>query len=185
MRHTIRLIAVTMVLAGPALSGAPAAQGGAAPPKAASDIRLTTTAGFTVDYPKKDWTVLGGTGASVVVFFHKSKEATVAVERTKLRRALASSDITDQTAALEVEDWQNRRPLATGFSSQIKDYGDGRFIVIDFAQPGPLGPERVRMYTTSRGLDRFRVICTTTQGTLEKYLDTCHKIALSLTPTPQ
>jgi len=54
----------------------------------------------------------------------------------------------------------------------------------DLMQPGAQGSERVRMYTLPRGADWFRGICTTTQDSFEKYLDTCHRIALSLTPTP-
>jgi hypothetical protein len=174
---------MVMVVIGLSVSVATQSQGPSV--KAGSDNRLITTVGFTVDYPKKDWTVLGGAGASVVVLFHKSKEATVAIERTRMGRALAPSDITALTADLDAKEWQNRRPQATGFSSQLQNYGGAPFIVIDFSQPGPQGPERVRMYSMPRGLDQFRVICTTTQGTFEKYLETCHKIALSLTPTPQ
>jgi hypothetical protein len=184
MHETLRLLAATMILGGIMGSGAPMAQEGA-PPKAASDNRLTTAAGFTVDYPKKDWMVLSGTGSSLVVLFPKSRELTVAIERTKAGRALAPSDITNQTAGFEVEYWQGRRPQATLVSQNFTDYLGARSMVIDFTQPGPQGPERVRLYSMPRGLDWFRVICTTPQGTFEKYKDTCHKIALSLTPTPQ
>jgi hypothetical protein len=39
----------------------------------------------------------------------------------------------------------------------------------------------VRLYTLPRGTDLFRAICTTTQPTFDKYKETCHRIALSVT----
>jgi hypothetical protein len=160
--------------------GAPAA---AAKPLARTDQRLESGTGFSVDFPKKDWQPLFGSGSSLIVLFHRSREVTVAVERTRVANVLAPSEITvETTAKLEIEDWMLRRPLATGFAPQIVPHEGERIIVIDFNQPGPRGLERVRMYTLPRGHDWFRVICTTTPATYEKYLDTCHKIALSLTP---
>lgn len=182
MHCSRRVVVLLALLIGPAASIAPTAQD-AGPPKASTDTRLSTMSGFTIDYPKKDWTPLAGAGSSLIVFFHKTREATVAVERTKVGRPLAPSDITEQTATLEVEDWQNRRPQASGFSHQFMEYAGTRLMIIDFSQPGSQGPERVRMYTMPRGVDWYRVICTTTQSSFEKYRETCHKIALSLTPT--
>ena len=185
MHHTTRLIWVLAIIcAQSSLSGASPFQATGGPPaQAASDNRLTTLGGFTVDYPKKDWQMLVGAGSSLVVFFHKTREATVAIERTKVR-PLAQNDITDQTVKLELEDWQARRPLSSALGKQLLNIAGGRFIMIDLLQPGPQGSERVRMYTLPRGADWFRVVCTTTQDSFEKYLDTCHRIALSLTPTP-
>jgi hypothetical protein len=185
MHHTIRLMIVLAIVCGqPSISGAPAYQSAAGPIKAAGDIRLATLSGFTVDYPKKDWQALGGAGSSLVVFFHKSKEATVAIERTKLQRPLAPTEIIDQTATLEIEVWGARRPLSSGFTPKIFDSDGARFILIDFTQPGAEGPEQVRMYTLPRGSDWYRVICTAKRSSFAKYLDTFHRIALSLTPTP-
>ena len=203
MHHTIRSIAVLAVIcAQSAISGAqtpqrgakpvpgdsvpakpvPAAQPGTPRPgPAASDQRLVVPSGFTVDYPKKDWQTLVGVGSSVVVLFHKSREAAIAIERTKVRVALAVNEINDQTANLEIEDWQVRRPLATGFSHQFVDFNGTRSILIDFTQPGAQGTEHVRLYTLPRGTDLFRAICTTTQPTFDKYKETCHRIALSVT----
>jgi hypothetical protein len=184
MRYTTRLMVVLAIVCGPSISGARADQvtGGTVTAKAGSDNRLSTLSGFTVDYPKKDWNPLVGAGSSLVVFFHKTREATVAIERRTVKRPLGQKDITDDTATTEVQDWTSRRPLASGFGHQFLDFAGARFIVIDFTQPGPQGTERVRMYSMPRGLDWYRVICTTTQASFEKYKDTCHKIALSLTP---
>jgi hypothetical protein len=186
MHLTTRLMVVLAIIYGDSLiSGAAPMQITGGTVKAPGDIRISTLSGFTVDYPKKDWQPLVGAGSSLVVFVHKSREATVAIERTKVDHPLAQNDITEQTATLETDVWSARRPLSTGFSHQFVDTaGGGRLIVIDFTQPGPLGAEHVRMYTLPRGTDWFRVICTSTQASFEKYKDTCHKIALSLTPAP-
>jgi hypothetical protein len=205
MQHTIRSIAILAVIC--AQSTMPGAQtpqrgakpvpGGSVPAKpvpgaqpvaqrpgpAASDQRLVVPTGFTVDYPKKDWQTLVGVGSSVVVLFHKSREAAIAIERTKVRVALAINEINDQTASGEIEDWQVRRPLATGFSHQFVDFNGTRSILTDFTQPGAQGTEHVRLYTLPRGTDLFRAICTTTQPTFDKYKETCHRIALSVTAT--
>ena len=84
---------------------------------------------------------------------------------------------------IEIDEWQLRRPLATGFSPQFVDFLGTRSILIDFNQPGAQGPEHVRLYVLPRGTDWFRVICTTTLPTFDKYKETFQRIALSVTAT--
>jgi hypothetical protein len=119
----------------------------------------------------------------MVAFVHRSNEATVAIERMAIPIALAPSDIIDETAREEMQQWQLRRPYATGFSYQFQDYAGSKFIIVDFTQPGPKGAEHGRLYTLFGGTSRFRVICTTTQPTFDKYKETLHRIAMSLHPT--
>ena len=200
MHHTIRSIALLAIFCGlSSILGAQApkpgssptqpvkaaepATGAARPAPAAGDQRMTVSTGFTVDYPKKDWMTLVGVGSSSVVLFHKSREAAVAVERTKVRVPLAINDINNQTATLEIDEWQLRRPLATGFSPQFVDFLGTRSILIDFTQPGAQGPEHVRLYVLPRRTDWYRVICTTTLPTFDKYKETFQRIAFSVTPT--
>jgi hypothetical protein len=211
MHHTIRSFAVlTIILAQSALPGAQTPQRGAKPTQdapadakpapaaqpaqpgaaavrpgpASGDQRLVVPSGFTVDYPKKDWQTLVGVGSSVVVLFHRSREAAVAIERTKVSVPLAINEINEQTAKLEVEDWQVRRPLTTSSLPQFVDFNGARTLIIDFTQPGAQGSEHVRLYAMPRGTDLFRAICTTTVPTFDKYKETCHRIALSVTATP-
>jgi hypothetical protein len=168
----------------PAQAPAQAAEPQGRPGPASGDQRLVVPGGFTVDYPKRDWQTLVGVGSAVVVLFHRSREAVVAIEKTRVRVPLAPKEINEQTASLEVEDWQQRRPLATAFSSpQFVDFLGMRTILVDFNQPGTQGPEHVRLYTLPRGTDWYRVICTTTVPTFDKYKETLHRIALSVTST--
>ena len=86
---------------------------------------------------------------------------------------LAVNEINDQTANLEIEDWQVRRPLATGFSHQFVDFNGAR------TSSSSISPSRARRAPSTcgstrlpRGTDWFRVICTTTQPTFDKYKET-------------
>jgi hypothetical protein len=176
-------MALAIASVAPALAGAqdaPVPTG--PPPLARTDNRLSTVAGFTVDFPKKDWNPIVGTGSSVVVFVHKDRDATVAVERTKVPNPLSPKEITDEIAVREEEDWLARRPLSTDYSHQFVEYRGAKIILIDLKQPGPRGQEHVRLYTLPRGNDWFRVICTTLQPSFDKHKETCHRIALSVTP---
>ena len=204
MQNAIRLVAVLATVgmmnvapAGAAQSNPPAkppagAQPAAKPatpqtvrPLAKDAKRIESKTGFIVDYPKKDWQEIRlGTGSAQLVLFHKNKTVTVAIERTSVPNALSRKEITEQTAKLEFEHWADRRPL-TAFGHQVADLSGEPAIVIDFTQPGPQGTERVRVYAIPRGRDRFRVICTAPEATYKQYWDTCHQIALSLTPTAQ
>lgn len=193
MKHTIGAF-VVMAMVSPAIIAAaqpPKAAGTQTPPAqgprpspASTDNRLSM-AGFTIDYPKRDWDVFPSVGSSVVVFIQKTKEATVAIEHSPIPIALGPDDIIDVTIANEVSEWRNRRPYATAFSPQPpQTYAGEKFILIDLDQPGTQGPEHVRLYTFFRGTSKFRVICTTKGPLFKKYMDTLHRIALSLY-TPQ
>ena len=193
MKHTIGAF-VVLAMVSPAIIAAaqpPKAAGTQTPPAqgprpspASTDNRLSM-AGFTIDYPKRDWDVFPSVGSSVVVFIQKTKEATVAIEHSPIPVALGPDDIIDVTIANEVSEWRNRRPYATAFSPQPpQTYAGEKFILIDLDQPGTQGPEHVRLYTFFRGTSKFRVICTTKGPLFKKYMDTLHRIALSLY-TPQ
>ena len=185
MRHTISSIIASAIVAVQATTAAAqGAQPAARPAPAKTDQRVSTLTGFTIDYPKKDWLRFGGVGSSLAVLAQKNGEMTVAIERTRLRVAQAPSDLIDETGRLEMEDWQRRRPASSGYSFQIGDHvGGARTIVIDFTQPGPQNAEHVRIYAFPRGTDWYRIICTTPQATFQKQQDTCHRIALSFTPS--
>lgn len=158
----------------------PTAKPAVRPGPARGDSRLTTPA-FTIDYPK-DWQQLVGVGSAFLVLFSKSRDAAVALERLTLAVPLAPSEIIPETAEAEVKEWQGRRTLASGFSPQIVEYAGNRIIIIDFRQPGVQGLEHVRLYNIIRGTDKFRVICSTPLPMFDKYKDTFHRMALSLTP---
>lgn len=193
MKHTIGAFAV-LAMVSPAIIAAqpPKTAGtpmtpaqGPRPAPASSDNRLSI-AGFTIDYPKRDWDLFPSVGSSVVVFVHRSKEATVAIEHAPIPIALGPDDIIDVTISNEVSEWRNRRPYATAFSPQPpQTYAGEKFILIDLDQPSAQGgSEHVRLYTFFRGTSKFRVICTTKGPLFKKYMDTLHRIALSLY-TPQ
>src|SRR4051794_30597941 len=130
--------------------------------------RLATLPGFSVEYPKKDWEPLMGIGSAVITFVHKSRQATIAIEQTRLKQPLAVSEIVELTAQLEEQEWQNRRPQILTFKHQLLDINGTRVIMLDFQQTGGQAPERVRLYSVPRGTSWFRVICTTTPAAFDK-----------------
>ena len=140
-----------------------------------------TAPGFTIDHPK-DWQQLVGVGSAFLVLFSRARDAAVAVERLTLAVPLAPSEIIPETAEAEIKEWEGRRTLASGFSPQIVEYLGNKVVIIDFRQPGVQGLQHVRLYNIIRGTDKFRVICTTPLPTFDKYKDTFHRMALSLTP---
>jgi hypothetical protein len=145
--------------------------------------KLATVAGFSVEYPKKDWDPLIGVGSALITFVHKSRDATIAIEQTKLKRPLAVADITELNAQLEEEEWQNRQPQKLTFGHQLFDINGIRVVVLDFTQPAGQAPARVRLYGIPRGDSWFRVICTAIPAAFDKHSATCQNIALSLSPT--
>jgi len=181
-RLHILFILVALAGAVPTL-GAQSAQGQRPPPKAIPTQPFSRPSlGVTMDYPKKDWLVLSvGAGSASVVFVQSRGQATVALEVLR-RKPLAREEITDQTAGLEEESWRARRRQARDFSPQFLDINGARSIIMDFSQPGPNGPEHVRMYTMPRGSDWYRVVCTTAQADFDKYKEIFHAMALSLKP---
>jgi hypothetical protein len=184
MHHTSRFIVAIAIVCGSSIHAVPRYEQTipGPPAKASSDNRLTTL-GFSIDYPKRDWNVLVGAGSSLIVFAHKKGDATVAVEKKPVKRPLAQDEITEDVAQFEVKDWQDRRPEVTIFPATVMPYNGMNFIVIDFNQPGPQGAEHVRLYSMPRGVNWYRVICTAKQTSFEGYKDTCHRMAMSLTPT--
>jgi hypothetical protein len=184
MHHTSRFIVAIAIVCGSSIHAVPRYEQTipGPPAKASSDNRLAAL-GFSIDYPKKDWNVLVGAGSSLIVFAHKKGDATVAVEKKPVKRPLAQDEINAEIAKLEVEDWQARRPEVSIFPATVLPYNGLNYIVIDFTQPGSQGSEHVRIYSIPRGVNWYRVICTTTQASFEGYKATCHRMAMSLTPT--
>ena len=145
--------------------------------------KLATLAAFSVEYPKKDWDPLIGVGSAIITFVHKSREATIAIEQTKLRRPLAVTDVTELNAQLEEEEWQNRQPQKLTFGHQLFDINGIRVVVLDFTQPAGQAPSRVRV--VRRSPRRFLVPGDLHghPGRLRQARATCQNIALSLSPT--
>lgn len=195
MPHTLRSLVVVAVITAQSLSVVRAqgpqpaakpsepqtAKPAVRPGPVRGDSRLTAP-GFTIDHPK-DWQQLvGGVGSAFLVLFSRARDAAVAVERLTLAVPLAPSEIIPETAEAEIKEWQDRRTLASGFSPQIVEYAGNKIVIIDFRQPGVQGLQHVRLYNIIRGTDKFRVICTTPLPIFDKYKDTFHRMALSLTP---
>jgi hypothetical protein len=134
-----------------------------------SDYRVfqSPASAFSLEFPKRDWQDLPGTGAALVIFAQRKGEATVAIEHAELKQTLPQ--ITETFANLEIEDLKDLRPGAQGFQFALRTSADGPVVVVEFSQTGARGAERVRQYSLPRGLHLFRVVCTASGSLFPKY----------------
>jgi hypothetical protein len=171
---------------GAAPRGTPSQAQTGTPPAPNPNNKVVSAPGFRLEIPKKNWDPLPvGVGSSMVVFPERSREAIVAIEIVKVApiAVLKPEQIVEQTAKLEIEEWQARNPSASDFRHAILDTPGGKIIVLDFTQQGARGVERVRLYALPRGTHWYRVICTATQASFAKFEETFKTMAMSLTPS--
>jgi len=181
-RRSPSIAVIAVIMLGICVAGRPAKiRAQAARPS--PNNRLATLPGFSVEYPKKDWDPFMGIGSALITFVHKSREATIAIERTRLKPRFEMSDDVELTAQLEEDAWQNRRPQNLTFKHQLLELNGTRVLMLDFAQSDGQSAERVRLYALPRGTSWFRVICTTTPAAFDKHSAPCQNIALSVNST--
>ncbi|OFW03946.1 MAG: hypothetical protein A3H96_16005 [Acidobacteria bacterium RIFCSPLOWO2_02_FULL_67_36] len=126
--------------------------------------------GFSLEYPKKEWQVVSGAGSIVVVFAQSKSEASVAIDHTLLKTALAPEEITQLFADLEVEHVKQRDSGVQGIRTALQTDTDGRrIIVIDYTRVGLKGQEQVRQYSLPFGADLFRLICNAQAASFAKH----------------
>lgn len=125
---------------------------------------------FTIDVPKREWQTVPGAGAVIVVFSQAKSEASVALEHTTLKQALAPDDITQLFVDIEVQNIKERDTEAAGFRTALRtDTAGNRVIAIDFTRQGLRGPERVRQFSLPSGTNLFRLICSASPTLFDRY----------------
>jgi hypothetical protein len=135
---------------------------------------------FALEYPKKDWNVVPGAGTVLFVFAHKEAEASVTLDYTPLKQALAREEISQLFADLELEDVKERQPQVQHFTTALRTEADGRrVVVIDYVRDGLKGPERVRLYSLPSGVHLYRVTCTAPVAYFARYEAVFERMALT------
>ncbi len=125
---------------------------------------------FTIDVPKREWQTVPGVGSVIVVFTQAKSEASVALEHTTLKQALAPEEITQLFVDLEVQHIKERDAEAAGFKMALRtDDAGNRVIAIDFTRQGLRGPERVRQFSLPSGANLFRLICSSSAAFFDRY----------------
>ena len=119
---------------------------------------------FTMDYPRRDWTVVPGAGPIVATIVNKKGDAAIVIEQAVLKQPLAPADITELFAELELELVRERQPRATDFQSRVIGYEGRTLAALQFVRPGVTGMERVRQFSIPAGLRLYRVSCVAALG---------------------
>ena len=140
-----------------AMSAAVAAQ--RRPPNV--DLQPLVAPGLPINlqYPKKDWRVVPGAGATLLTIVQKNDEALVAVELARLKLALAPEDVSDIFAEHEVGLVRELHPGVSELQWKLVDEAGRRIVVLNYVKKGLRGPERVRQYAYPIGTTLYRVIC--------------------------
>jgi hypothetical protein len=155
------------------------AQGQPAAPRKGYQLLRVFPERFTCEYPAKDWDIVAGGAASLVVVTQKKHEATIVVEYQPMPIELAPSEIDDNFAKLEVEPISARQSGVSGLTSKILDVNGHRAIVIEYSRQGATGPEHVRQYSMPIGKHLYRVIGSAPNGNFERYAPTFEVAASS------
>lgn len=141
---------------------------------------------FSLEYPRRDWLLLTGDGAVLLVATHNRGEAWVILERVRMATSLAPDDVTDLFADLETENVRQHQPRADGFLKRVFDTDNRRFIALQYARPGvdPRERETVRQYSFPVGQDLYRLVCAVQSRRFERYEAMCAHVASTFRPAP-
>lgn len=124
---------------------------------------------FSLQYPAKDWLLVPGGGASLVVLTQKKNEATVTIEYQPLQIQLEPGEIDAEFAKIEAEPIEQHQPTAEGVKSDVTESDGRKIIVINFTRRGATGAERVRQYSLPIGQQMYRIVCSAPAAQFAKY----------------
>ena len=119
---------------------------------------------FTMEIPRRDWSIVPGAGAVVTSVVNKKGDAAIVIEQASLKQALAPDDITDLFADLERELVLEREPKATDFQTRVLEDGGRKLVAVQFVRPGMTGMERVRQFSIPAGRRLYRISCVAALG---------------------
>lgn len=141
---------------------------------------------FSLEYPRRDWLLLTGNGAVLLVATHNRGEAWVILERVRMATSLAPDEVTDLFADLETENVKQHQPRANGFLKRVFDTDNRRFIALQYSRPGadPREQEIVRQYSFPVGQDLYRLVCAVQGRRFDRYEAMCAHVAATFRPMP-
>ena len=90
---------------------------------------------FVLEYPQRDWMLLGGDGNVLLVATQKSGEAWIILERARMNTSLAPDEVTDLFADLEMETVKQGQPRADGFEKRVFATDNRRFVAVQYSRP--------------------------------------------------
>lgn len=170
--HLLSIAALACALVAPAV----------AQPLAAKDTMPYKSLVYNVAfaYPKKDWVAVPATGGNIALLMHKKGEASVALDYTVLRVALAPDEIDDTFKEIELEQLTARAPHARVVSSALSELGGHKVVMIRYGASGLTGDLDVTQYSVVNGASLYRLTCASTRATAVKHARACETVAQTL-----
>ncbi|BCS31123.1 hypothetical protein TBR22_A03230 [Luteitalea sp. TBR-22] len=178
MAFALRLLLVIPAFAIAAVSGAASAQ-----PLPAKDTQPYKSLVYNVafSYPKDDWVAVPATGGNIALLMQKKGEASLALDYTVLRVALAADEIDDTFKEIELEQLTQRAPHARVVSSALSELGGNKVVVIRYGASGLTGDLDVTQYSVVSGASLYRLTCAATRATAARHARACDTVARTLT----
>jgi hypothetical protein len=137
---------------------------------------------FSLDCPRRDWTVVPAAGAVAIVLAERRGDAAITVERSPLHQALEREEITGLFAELEADLVKQREPQSSGWRFDVIDAGARRLVVVEYDRPGVRGPDHVRQYSIPSGDTLYRLSCSAAQKDFGRFDAVFAHVAASFEP---
>lgn len=136
--------------------------------------------GVAFSYPKKDWVAVPAAGGNIALLMQKKGEASLAVDFTVLRVALAPDEIDDTFKDIELEQLTQRAPHARVMNSALSELGGHKVVVIRYGASGLTGDLDVTQYSVVNGASLYRLTCASTRATAARHARACETVASTL-----
>jgi hypothetical protein len=141
-----------------------------APPRVLQTVPYQDPAGrFTLEIPKKNWKARSAGLQAVAAFEHDDGQASIVIERQRLRRAMEPDAVNDLFVSLQEEELKGLDPLLSGLVQRIVADGPRRVLAAQYRRPAARGVEQVRIYTVPHAMFLYRLICRVVEAQAEKF----------------
>lgn len=154
----------------------------AAQPLAPKDTQPYRSMVYNVafSYPKSDWVAVPATGGNIALLMQKKGEASLALDYTVLRVALAPDEIDDTFKEIELEQLTQRAPHARVVSSALTELDGNKVVLLRYGASGLTGDLDVTQYSIVSGASLYRLTCASTRATAAKHARACDTVARTL-----
>ena len=134
---------------------------------------------FALQYPRSDWRVLPGAGATLATLAENRGRATVLIEYVRLNQPLKVDQNHDLIVQIESDLIRERQPGATDVTPGTARADRPSVVIIDYTRPGTGGPERIRQFSIVSDQHLFRILCVAATKDFTRYEPVFEQIARS------
>ena len=141
-----------------------------APPRNLQTVSYQDPSGrFVLEVPKRDWKARSAGLQAVAAFEHEGGQASIVIERQRLRRAMEPDAVNELFVRLQEEEIKALDPQAGDLVHRIVTDGARRVLVWQYRRPAARGFERIRIYTVAHATFLYRVICRVVEAQADKF----------------